>query len=386
MTGARIGEGVDPGSGERTSRSEQGGLRGGNRADFAQGGRGGGLRRASDLVVAVVGPTASGKTDLALDLAEVLPGVLGAPAAGPAELVGADAMQLYRGMDIGTAKTPVGERRGVPHHQVDVLDVTDEASVAHYQAHARHDVAAIHQRGGVALVCGGSGLYVRALLDVIDFPGTDPAVRARLEAEAEGPGGSRALHERLAALDPESASRIDPHNARRIIRALEVIELTGAPYSAHMPRRVFHQPAVMIGVRRPMEELGERIGARTAAMFRDGLVEETRGLIGAGLREGRTARRATGYAQALAVIDGDMTEAEAAESVALATRQLARRQVKWFRPEPRIHWLDVEAPGPAAGSGGAAGGTGDGSVHSTLLDRAVDIVRREAQRLDSVST
>jgi len=336
------------------------------------------LRRASDLVVAVVGPTASGKTDLALDLAEVLPEVLGATAPGPAELVGADAMQLYRGMDIGTAKTPVAERRGILHHQIDVLDVTDEASVAHYQTHARRDVEAIHERCGVALVCGGSGLYVRALLDVIDFPGTDPAVRARLEAEAEGPGGSRALHERLAALDPESASRIDPHNARRIIRALEVIELTGAPYSAHMPRRVFHQPAVMIGVRRPMEELDERIGARAEAMFRGGLIEETRGLIVAGLREGRTARRATGYAQALAVIDGDMDEEAAVESVALATRQLARRQVKWFRPEPRIHWLDVEwAP---------AGEAPPGSARRSLLDRAVDIVRREAQRLDSVST
>lgn len=339
--------------------------------------------RPSDLVVAVVGPTASGKTDLALDLAEVLPDVLGATAPGPAELVGADAMQLYRGMDIGTAKTPVGERRAIPHHQIDVLDVTDEASVAHYQTHARRDVADIHQRGGVALMCGGSGLYVRALLDVIDFPGTDPAVRARLEAEAEGPGGSRALHERLAALDPESASRIDPHNARRIIRALEVIELTGAPYSAHMPRRVFHRPAVMIGVRRPMEELDGRIAARTAAMFRDGLVEETRGLIVAGLREGRTARRATGCAQALAVIDGEMTVDEGVESVALATRQLARRQVKWFRPEPRIHWLDVGAVGSA---GTPAGSTPSGSEGRSLLDRAVDIVRREAQQLDSVST
>lgn len=327
----------------------------------------------SDLVVAVVGPTASGKTDLALDLAAVLPGVLGAAGTGPAEMVGADAMQLYRGMDIGTAKTPPAQRRGVVHHQVDVLDVTEEATVAAYQREARRDVAAIHRRGGVALVAGGSGLYVRALLDVIDFPGTDPAVRARLEAEAEGPGGSRALHERLAALDPESASRIDPHNARRIIRALEVIELTGAPYSAHMPRRVFHRPAVMIGVRRPMEELDARIGARTAAMFREGLVEETRGLIGIGLREGRTARRATGYAQALAVIDGDMDEGEAVESVALATRQLARRQVKWFRPEPRIHWLDAE---------GSGGGDGRGS----LVDRAVDIVRREADALVSVST
>lgn len=343
-------------------------------------------RRPSDLIVAVVGPTASGKTDLALDLAEVLPGLLDADAAGPGELVGADAMQLYRGMDIGTAKTPASERRGIIHHQVDVLEVTDEASVARYQADARRDVEAIHQRGGVALVCGGSGLYLRALLDVIDFPATDPAVRARLEAEATGPLGSRGLHRRLEALDRESAARIDPHNARRIIRALEVIELTGEPYSAHMPRRVFHAPAVMIGVRRSLEVLDARIEARTAAMFRDGLVEETRGLLPRGLREGRTARRATGYAQALAVIDGQMTVEEARESVALATRQLSRRQIKWFRPEPRIHWLDAEDAGGAGGAGQVGAGTAvRGSRGGSLLERAVDIIRSEADGLDSVT-
>lgn len=314
-----------------------------------------------DLVVAVVGPTASGKSDLALDLAARLPAALAAPA--PAELVGADAMQLYRGMDIGTAKTPPAQRRGVAHHQIDVLDVTDEASVAAYQRESRRDVAAIHARGGVALVAGGSGLYLRALLDVIDFPGTDPGVRARLEAEAEGPGGPRALHDRLAAQDPASAARIDPHNARRIIRALEVIELTGRPYSSHLPRRAFAAPAVMIGVRRPVDELDRRIDARAAAMFEGGLVEETERLIAWGLRCGRTARRATGYAQALAVLDGEMTLDEAVASTALATRQLARRQIKWFRPDPRIAWLD-------AGPG--------------LADRAVDVVRRAAEGMASV--
>jgi tRNA dimethylallyltransferase len=324
-----------------------------------------------DLIVAVVGPTASGKSGLALDLAGMLPGTLGASA--PAELVGADAMQLYRGMDIGTAKTPPDERRGIPHHQVDVLDVTDEASVAAYQREARHDVGAIHGRGGVALVAGGSGLYLRALLDVIDFPGTDPGVRARLEAEAEGPGGPRGLHARLEVLDPDSAARIDPRNARRLVRALEVIELTGRPYSSHMPRREFQAPAVMIGVRRPWEELDRRIGARAAAMFRDGLVEETRGLIAAGLREGRTARRATGYAQALAVIDGEMGEDDAVGSVALATRQLARRQAKWFRPDPRIVWLEA---GEGAGGADARG--------RALADRAVDVVRSAAEGLGSV--
>ena len=182
---------------------------------------------ASDLVCAVVGPTASGKSDLALELACRLPGALGARGAG--EIVSADALQLYRGMDVGTAKTPVDERRGIAHHQIDVLEVRDEASVAAYQKHARADVAGIHARGGVAVVAGGSGLYQRALLDVIDFPGTDPGVRARLEEEAAGPLGSRGLHDRLTRLDPVSAARIDPHNARRIVRALEVIELTGRP-------------------------------------------------------------------------------------------------------------------------------------------------------------
>ena len=298
------------------------------------------VRRASDVVCAVVGPTASGKSDLALELACVLPEALGAQSAG--EIVSADALQLYRGMDVGTAKTPVEERRGIAHHQIDVLEVRDEASVAAYQKHARADVAGIHARGGVAVVAGGSGLYQRALLDVIEFPGTDPAVRARLEEEAEGPMGSRGLHDRLTQLDPLSAERIDPHNARRIIRALEVIELTGRPYSASMPRHEFVAPSLMVALRRPMEELDERIAVRTRAMMDGGLIEEVRALIDVGLREAKTASRATGYAQALAVIDGQMSEDEAVESIALATRQLARRQVKWLRPDPRVHWLDVE--------------------------------------------
>ena len=286
---------------------------------------------ASNLVCAVVGPTASGKSDLALELACRLPGALGAPGSG--EIVSADALQLYRGMDVGTAKTLVEERRGIAHHQIDVLEVRDEASVAAYQKHAR---------GGVAVVAGGSGLYQRALLDVIEFPGTDPLLRARLEEEAAGPLGSRGMHERLKAVDPVSAERIDPHNARRIVRALEVIELTGRPYSASMPRHEFATPALMVALRRPMEELDERIALRTRAMMDGGLIEEVRALIDVGLREAKTASRATGYAQALAVIDGTMSEDEAVESIAQATRQLARRQVKWLRPDPRVHWLDVE--------------------------------------------
>ncbi|WP_165218381.1 tRNA (adenosine(37)-N6)-dimethylallyltransferase MiaA [Schaalia sp. ZJ1691] len=304
------------------------------------------------LIVAVVGPTASGKSDAALDLAEKLPGLLGANAG---ELVSADALQLYRGMDIGTAKTPVDERRGIPHHQIDVLDVTDEASVAVYQQRARADVDAIHSRGNVAVVAGGSGLYQRALLDVMEFPDHDAAIRERLEGEAEGPAGARGLHERLANLDPVSAQRIDPHNARRIIRALEVIEITGKPYSSSMPKRTFVRPALMVAIRRDLSELDDRINRRTRRMFADGLIEETRALIDVGLRRARTASKATGYSQALAVIDGVMSEDEAIESVALATRQLARRQLKWLRPDPRVHWLEAtESSSASPGSGGGA--------------------------------
>ena len=320
------------------------------------------VNRASDVLCAVVGPTASGKSDLALKLALVLPDVLGAP--GHGEIVSADALQLYRGMDVGTAKTPVSERRGIRHHQIDVLSVRDEASVAAYQKHARADVADIHERGGVAVVAGGSGLYQRALLDVIDFPGTDPHVRARLQRQAEGPGGVRSLHERLASLDPISATRIDPRNERRIVRALEVIEVTGRPYSASMPRHEFFSPAIMVALRRPLESLDKRIGVRTRAMMRAGLIEEVRSLIDEGLREAKTASRATGYSQALAVIDGQMSEEEAEESIARATRQLARRQLKWLRPDPRVHWLDVEELG------------GEDAVAA----RAVDLMRAQADR------
>ncbi|WP_442984254.1 tRNA (adenosine(37)-N6)-dimethylallyltransferase MiaA [Schaalia sp. ZJ405] len=319
------------------------------------------------LIVAVVGPTASGKSDAALDLAEKLPGWLGANAG---ELVSADALQLYRGMDIGTAKTPVDERRGIPHHQIDVLDVTDEASVAVYQQRARADVDAIHSRGNVAVVAGGSGLYQRALLDVMEFPDHDAAIRERLEGEAEGPAGARGLHERLADLDPVSAQRIDPHNARRIIRALEVIEITGKPYSSSMPQRTFVRPALMVAIRRDLSELDDRINRRTRRMFADGLIEETRALIDVGLRRARTASKATGYSQALAVIDGVMSEDEAIESVALATRQLARRQLKWLRPDPRVHWL--EAPESSSASPGSGGGAASQSAWLDEVRRLID--------------
>ncbi|WP_159621844.1 tRNA (adenosine(37)-N6)-dimethylallyltransferase MiaA [Ruania rhizosphaerae] len=290
------------------------------------------VERAHPPVIAVVGPTATGKSDLALDLADRLGGTSGA------EIVNADAMQLYRGMDIGTAKLGPHERRGITHHQLDMLEVTEEASVATYQQQARADVTAIHERGRAAIVVGGSGLYVRALLDRIDFPGTDPAVRAAWERRAaeEGPG---ALHGELTRQDPEAARRIDSANTRRIVRALEVIEITGRPFSANLPDHTYEIPAVQIGLDLPTGELDRRIGTRARRMFAEGLAAETELLLAEGLEDGRTASRAVGYAQAIAWIRGECSEAEAIESTALATRQLARRQRKWFRRDPRVTWL-----------------------------------------------
>ena len=226
-----------------------------------------------------------------------------------------------------------------------MLNVHDEASVASYQKHARQDLAGIHSRGNAAVIAGGSGLYQRALLDVIDFPGTDMAVRSRLEEQANGPLGVRGLHDRLAELDPISAQRIDPANARRIIRALEVIELTGKPYSSNMPQHQYVLPTVLMAIAWERDALDARIGLRTRMMFDGGLIEEVRHLLDLGLREAKTASRATGYSQAIAVIDGHMSVEEAQESVALATRQLARRQVKWLRPDPRVHWIRADIPG-----------------------------------------
>ena len=285
------------------------------------------------LVIGVVGPTATGKSDLALDLAEAVAG----------EVVGADASQLYRGMDIGTAKVPVAQRRGIPHHQLDVLDVVQEASVAAYQVAARADVAAIQGRGHHPILAGGSGLYVRAALDVLEIPPTDPDVRARLEAEADA-AGTPATFARLEQLDPDAARAMQPGNVRRIVRALEVIELTGRPFSATMPTRTFVQPTVMIGLRMPRARLDERITARVGQMWEQGLVTEVRHLESVGLRDGRTASRALGYAQALAEIDGTLTTAHAQEQTTALTRRFARRQESWFIPDPRFTWLDALAP------------------------------------------
>ncbi len=282
------------------------------------------------LVIGVVGATATGKSDLAIALSERLGG----------EVVGADASQLYRGMDIGTAKVPVEHRRGVPHHQVDVLDVTQEASVAAYQRDARADVEDVLARDLVPVVAGGSGLYVRAALDRLEIPPTDPEVRRTLEGRLAVEGVAPLLAE-LREVDPQAAAAIEPNNGRRIVRALEVVALTGRPFSATMPTREFVRPTVAVGLRLEREALDLRIERRTRAMFEAGLVDETRALVEVGLRGGRTASRALGYAQALAVIDGTMAVDEAVADTALRTRRLVRRQESWFGPDPRIHWFDA---------------------------------------------
>jgi tRNA dimethylallyltransferase len=284
-------------------------------------------------VLAVVGPTAAGKSALSLGLARALDG----------EVVNADSMQLYRGMDIGTAKLTLAERAGVPHHLLDIWDITEAASVSEYQHLARQAIAEIQARGRVPILVGGSGLYVRAAIDKLEFPGTDPAVRARLEDELAR-SGPAVLHARLTDLDPVAASAILPGNGRRIVRALEVIELSGRPFSATLPEYESVLPTVQIGVELPRAELDQRVADRVGRMWQLGLVDEVRKLAAAGLREGRTASRALGYAQVLAFMDGELSEREAAAQTILATRRFIRRQESWFRRDPRIRWLPANAP------------------------------------------
>ncbi|MBA0051935.1 tRNA (adenosine(37)-N6)-dimethylallyltransferase MiaA [Streptomyces sp. AJS327] len=301
-------------------------------------------------VVAVVGPTAAGKSDLGVALAELLGG----------EVINADSMQLYRGMDIGTAKLTPEERRGVPHRLLDVWDVTVAASVAEYQRLARAEIDRLRALGRVPVLVGGSGLYVRGAIDDMEFPGTDPGVRARLEEElaALGPG---ALHQRLAAADPAAAEAILPSNGRRIVRALEVIEITGRPFTANLPGPESVYETVQIGVDVGRPELDERIAVRVDRMWEAGLVDEVRALEAAGLREGRTASRALGYQQVLAALAGECTLEQARAETIRATKRFARRQDSWFRRDPRVRWLS-----------GAAGDRGELTGQAlTLLGDAV---------------
>lgn len=287
-------------------------------------------------VLAVVGPTATGKSDLAVALAQRLGG----------EIINADSMQLYRGMDIGTAKLAAAERGGIPHHLLDIWPVTKSAAVAEYQQLARTAIAEIAGRGRLPILVGGSGLYLRGALDNLDFPGESPQIRARLVAELERIGPA-ALHARLAAQDPEAAAAILPGNGRRIVRALEVIELTGRPFLARMPEFQSVYRTVQLGLDRP--DLSDRVRRRVEEMMAQGLLEEVRALLPDGLRASPTAGKALGYQQLLAVLDdegqlhGDL--AEAVESTVRATWRFVRRQRSWFRRDPRIRWLDAADPG-----------------------------------------
>ncbi len=291
------------------------------------------------MLIAIVGATGTGKSALSLDVAEALVG-----AGQPAEIVNADAMQLYRGMDIGTAKLLFEERRSVPHHLLDILDVSDEASVADYQKRARAAIEGIVARGATPVLVGGSGLYVSSVLFDFRFPGTDPDIRARLEAEliTSGPG---TLHQRLKVLDAPAALSIGPHNGRRLVRALEVIEITGAPFGAGLPdESTYRLPSTVVGLTAPRAELVLRLDERVRGMWHDGLVAEVEGLLPRGLEDGVTASRAIGYAQAIAQLRGTMTEPEAIEQTQVITRRYARRQVGWFRRYPNAAWFDYDAP------------------------------------------
>jgi tRNA dimethylallyltransferase len=292
--------------------------------------------------LAIIGPTGTGKSQLALDVVERLAVEDGGPIT--AEIVNADAMQFYRGMDIGTAKLPVARRRGIPHHQLDVLDVTETATVAHYQRAAVADIESIMGRGAVPVLVGGSMLYIQSLLDNWSFPATDPTVRARWEQRLAEVGVGL-LHAELARQDPAAAAAILPTDGRRTVRALEVIELTGQPFAASAPRiGAARWDTIIIGLDCETTILDDRLVRRTELMFADGLVEEVRALLGRGLRNGVTASRALGYAQVISALDSGGTVdllREAQEQTFVGTRRYVRRQRSWFRRDHRVHWIDA---------------------------------------------
>jgi tRNA dimethylallyltransferase len=281
-------------------------------------------------LVFIVGATATGKSDLAVTLAEQLKG----------EVVNADSMQLYRGMDIGTAKLSIQDRRGVVHHLIDVLEVTQDSSVAQYQTMARAKIDELQRANTPVIVVGGTGLYVKAILDDLNFPERDPEIRERLQLESEAIGAI-ALHERLAKLDPAAAAAIPAQNVRRVVRALEVIEITGKPFTANLPREAStrYPAAKQFGLVMDRENLDERIFKRVEGMWKSGFVDEVKGLVEIGLRKGKTAQAALGYSQILQFLDGEISEATAKDETKRATRQYARRQETWFSRDGRITWL-----------------------------------------------
>jgi tRNA dimethylallyltransferase len=282
-------------------------------------------------LIVIGGATATGKSNLALDVAERI----------GAQIVNADSMQLYKGMDIGTAKVPLDERRGIPHHMLDILDVSDDSSVADYQGQARNIIDSLLAKDIPVVVVGGTGLYIKALLDELNFPDRDSVVRERLFAEAESLG-DLSMHQRLAALDPEAAALIPAQNLRRVIRALEVIELTGEPYAASLPRdeKSYYPQAQHFAITVDRETHHRRIELRVEQMWECGFVDEVAHLADHGLRDGRTARAAIGYAQVLAALDGQISIETAKEETIISTRQYARRQGTWFSRESRIIWLE----------------------------------------------
>ena len=281
-------------------------------------------------LVVICGATATGKSDLAVLLAEKT----------NAEIINADSMQLYRGMDIGTAKISIDQRQGIAHHMMDLLDVTEDANVAWYQEKARSVISEIHGRGKDAIIVGGTGLYIKAILDELNFPDTDPVVRAELELEL-ATKGIAPLFERLEKLDPAAALVIDKANSRRVIRALEVIKITGKPFTANLPREESsrYPNAKQFGLVMDRDSLSERISLRVDQMWERGLVQEAEKLLAAGIMQGTTAQRALGYAQVIAQIEGKVSQEEAQEETKRATRQYARRQETWFSRDERITWI-----------------------------------------------
>ena len=317
------------------------------------------------VTVVLVGPTAAGKSSLAAALVRRYD-----VEERRAEIVNADSMLVYRGMDIGTAKPSEAERAEIPHHMIDLLDVTENATVAEFQQLARQAIADCIARNSIPVVVGGSALYVRAIIDDFDFPGTDPAVRARLEHELSTQGAER-LHRRLSEADPAAATRILPGNARRIIRALEVIELTGRSFSAVLPEHRYRlSDVVQIGIAIDRPTLDARIAARVEAMWAAGFVDEVRRLEEAGLRAGLTASRALGYRQVLRYLDGEISEAQARDLTVIGTRKFARRQESWFRKDARISWLPYDHTELVSAAYALAGPSGSGVVPDSLARTA----------------
>lgn len=293
----------------------------------------------SAKLIAIVGSTGTGKSELAIRIAEAM-----RKQNLEAEIVNADAMQLYKGMDIGTAKLPVDERRGIEHHLIDVLEVTQESTAAEYQKLARAKILEIQSRAAIPILVGGSMLYIAAVLNNFEFPVRDKDLRAKLEQELLELGPN-AMHQKLIELDASAASRIDPENGRRIVRALEIVTLTGEPFAAALPDEIESWQGVLeIGLRMDREILVAKLEERVRGMWEQGMVQETQDLISKGLRESVTAGYAIGYAQALAQLDGELSQEQAIESTTKLTQKYARRQMSWFKRDTRINWLDALDP------------------------------------------